>query len=411
MMRALLAVSAATVALACSQACGSDLGVLVLLKASDLEDRPSALSLPGVDLSSRTVETAAVIDGTWGEFHGRARAEASGDVRSDWPGHAAIQLKELSWTHRVSDTWSVSVGQQQRTWGAALIGQPLGFFHAGPDLTDPFDSEGRIAGLPMIAITHLGDAVNLEAIASSPVGAVTEPSRLNGRQWAIKASGNPLHGLSAALILRQRSGSSPGAGATFSYAAGTIELHADAYYGAPEARLTYAGFIDLLPLLHTTSPFSLQRDGPAALRSVIGATWTPTVGLELRAEWSHRQDAAGKDSWDRYLAGIDLHRAGLVGPSAGLAFQNLAWDLGADRTRRDSVYVSATLRGDKASATAAVLTCPDDGGSVIIVNGGVTLAYRVNLSASASFYEGGPHSQFGLLPFSHSFALGLSRAF
>lgn len=394
-----------------SPAAAADFGGLALVKLSASDGREAILSLPGVDYGQTSAETALVVDGTVRGVRYRVRAQALGSTEGGWPGQSSVRLKELSWSHRVNDAWSLSVGKQLRSWDSGLAGQPLGFFRAGPDLIDPADSEGRIDGLPMLVVTRLGERVNVEGVVSAPLGGAAALDRLNRRQIALRISGEPAPGLNTALILRQREGTAPGAGFSISYAFAAVELHADGFYGPPEARYAYAGLTDPAPVLHTVSPFVLRNGGPATLRTVAGLSWSITGALSLRAEWSHEPARASGGEWNRYLAGVEAHRAALTGPSAGLAFANLAWDMAGRPSRRDQVYAGLSLNGGDLSYGLSVLTLPADGSGVASATVSWRVARRTSLNGSLSAYFGGERSVFGVLPVGGAAQLSLSRAF
>lgn len=397
--------------LSASPAAAADIGALVGGKAYLPQGRDSLLALPGVDFGQETAEAFAVVDGAASGFRVRVRAEAIGAAASGWPGRASVRLKELSWSRPIGETWSLSAGKQLRSWDSGLAGQPLGFFHSGPDLLDPMDAEGRIPGLPMVVVTHLGERINAEALVSAPVGRASVLERLNRRQIALRVSGEPISGLNTALILRQREGTAPGAGFSISYGFGEVELHADGYYGAPEAAYVYAGLFDPAPVLHTASPFSLRAKGPASLRTVAGLTWSLTDRVSLSAEWSHDPSRASQAEWSRYLAGVDFHRAALTGPQAGLAFGNLAWDLGGRPGRPDQIYAGVKVGGDNLGYGISVLLVPADGSGVVNASLSWPIVRRTTLNVGLSALFGGTRSNFGVLPQKGSAQVSLTRAF
>ena len=412
-MRPLGLVLAASLLAAPAAASAADVGGFVLVKAGATQGRDDApLSLPGVDFDSRSLETAAVVDGHIRGLRFRLRAEAFGDPQSGWPDRSDIRLKELSYGWRLDEAWSLSIGKQQRAWGSALSAQPLGFFRSDTDLTDTLDSEGRIEGLPMVVATRLGEKVNFEAIISDPLSDSDPLKTLNNRQIAVRLSGDPAPRLNASLILRQRSGAPLGVGGSATYAAGAIELHADAFYGPPQARYVYAGFSDPTPVLHTGNPFILEKHGPASLRTVIGVTWTPTQELGFQAEWSLRGDGVTGDDWNRYLAGLDLHRAALATPRFGQGFQNLAWDLSAARAgRTDHLLAMASLTRQTSSYRILTSVSLADGSAFTSLSAGWTLPYRINLSLGLSAFSGGARTELGVIPIKGSAYVSLSRAF
>lgn len=394
-------------------ASAADVGGFVLVKAGATQGRDDApLSLPGVDFDSRALETAAVVDGHIRGLRFRLRAEAFGDPQSGWPDRSDIRLKELSYGWRLNPAWSLSIGKQQRAWGSALSAQPLGFFRFDTDLTDTLDSEGRIEGLPMVVATRLGEKLNFEAIVSDPLSNDDPLKTLNNRQVAIRLSGDPAPRLNASLILRQRSGAPLGVGGSATYAVGAVEVHVDAFYGPPQARYVYAGFSDPAPVLHAGNPFMLEKSGPASLRTVVGFTWTPTQEIGFQAEWSHRGDGVSGGDWDRYLAGLDLHRATLATPRFGQGFQNLAWDLTASRTgRSDHLLVMASLTRQTSSYRILSTVSLADGSAFTSLSAGWTLPYRVNLGLGLTAFSGGSRTELGVIPIRGSAYVSLSRAF
>lgn len=391
----------------------SDFGGLVLVKGVVQEGRDAGLALPGVDFDARTIETAAVFEGSNGGLRYRLRAEAFGSAEAGWPAKSDVRLKELSYGRRINEAWSYSVGVQQRSWDSSLAYAPLGFFRARTDLSDPFDSEARQEGLPMIVVTRLGHKVNMEAIVSERLSRGTQADRLNGRQAALRISGDPLPGVNAALVVRQRAGARAGVGASATYQVGAVEIHADAFYGPAQAGYAYRGFTDLAPQFYVSDPFPLVKAGPSTLRSGVGMTWTPTDSLTIRTEWSHRDDGLSANDWARYRTAIAVHRAALAGPGFGKGFQNLAYDLTALRSvaQRDQVFVMASFEHAKITYSASRLTGMDDQSSVTNLSVGGLLAYKVNFNVGVSAFSGELGTQFGLLPIKGSAFATLGRPF
>ncbi|HWA22036.1 MAG TPA: hypothetical protein VG735_06540, partial [Caulobacterales bacterium] len=259
-------------------------GGLLLLKATGTEAAPSLLAVPGADYSTRSGEAAVLADGDAKGLRYRIRGEAfaySGR-ETEW----AVKIKELAYGRRLDETWSVSIGKQVRSWDSGLAYQPLGFFRKGLDLADPFDSEGRVEGLPMLIVTRLGARVNLEGVVSAPLSGSSATSA-NERQWAVRLSGDITPSINAAWIVRQREHAPPGVGASANWARDRLQLHADAFYGPPQVRLT-ARSVRETPRLYTERPTLLQDQRQAVLDAVAGLTWTATDYLEINAEWIHR---------------------------------------------------------------------------------------------------------------------------
>ncbi|MEJ0023356.1 MAG: hypothetical protein WDN76_07905 [Alphaproteobacteria bacterium] len=301
-------------------AAAADDGAQVFIKGAATQSASSPLSLPGADLSTQSGEAALLLDGDRGGLRYRVRAE--GFARSGGAPDFDVGLKELSYGRRLNDEWSVSLGKQVRSWDSGLSFQPLGFFRKGLDIADPFDSEGRVEGLPMLVVTRLGARANVEAVVSEPFSDSLKAA--NERQWAVRISGDPAPTINAALILRQRQHADPGVGASASWAAGRLQVHADTFYGAAPVGISYLS-LRQTPRLYTARPIIERNDRKAVLDAVLGLTWTATDYVELTAEWTHRGGGASDSDWSRLLDQIDFHRSALTGPSLSLAFANLAW--------------------------------------------------------------------------------------
>ena len=397
--------------LAGGSASAADFGGLVFVQGVDRVGRLTEATPPGVDASSRSVEAALLLEGEFGGLDFRLRGEAFADTETGEIDAAAVRLKELSYGRRLSDRWAVSIGLQQRTWGAGTSYQPLGFFRSRVDLADPFDSAGRIEGLPMAVLTRIGERISFEAIVSEPFAAQDEAQRLNGRQAAVKISGDVLSGLNLALIARKRAGADPGVGLSATYVTGNVEVHGDAYFGAPDAEYGFVGFSEPAAL-RRSPPFALRAGAPARLRTVIGATWTPTPNWTLSLDWVHRSDAPSPRAWSAFVDGVKLHRAALSGPEGGLAFQNLIWDLAAVAApRRDDLFFMGQRQFGRIGVNASVLLALDDGG--VLANAGAIapLPRRVTLGLAASVFRGPAESRFGLVPIDSAVRISLSRSF
>jgi hypothetical protein len=387
-------------------AAAADDGATAFVKGVATESAPSLLSLPGADLSSQSAEAALLLDGDHGGLRYRVRAETFG--HSNRASDFAISLKELSYGRRLNDEWSISLGKQVRSWDSGVSFQPLGFFRKGLDIADPFDSEGRVEGLPMLVLTRLGAYANIEAILSEPFSDSFRAA--NERQWAVRISGDPAPAINAALIIRQRQHADPGVGASASWASGRLQLHADAFYGAAPVSITYRSLQDA-PRLYTARPAIERNHREAVLDAVLGFTWTATDYLEISAEWTHRGGGASNADWSRLLDQIDYHRGALAGPSASLASANLAWDFSALPARRDHVFVMLRAPVASASYTLSSLFNTSDASAVINARANWVLAHHTGVGLGVTAFAGHRESEFGILPFRASIYASLSQPF
>jgi hypothetical protein len=387
-------------------AAAADDGALALLKGAARQSASSSLTLPGVDLSSQSAEAALLLDGEHSGLRYRVRAEAF--AYSSRPSEFSVSLKEISYGRRLSDEWSLSLGKQVRSWDSGVSFQPLGFFRKGLDLADPFDSEGRVEGLPMIVVTRLGARANIEAIISEPFSNSFRAA--NERQWALRISGDPVPAINAALIVRQRQHADPGVGVSASWAKGRLQLHADAFYGAPPVNITYLSLQEA-PRLYNAPPAIVRNPNNAALDAVLGFTWTATDHLEISAEWTLQGGGASNADWSRLMDQIDFHRGALSGPSSSLAFANLAWDFAALPDRREHVFVMARAPIGAATYTLSSLFNTSDASALINARANWLIVGHTGLGLGVTAFSGSSRSEFGVLPFAGSVYVSLTHPF
>jgi hypothetical protein len=384
-----------------------NIGGLALLKATGTEAASSLLSLPGADYSTRSGEAAILADGDAKGVRYRIRGEAfaySGR-ETEW----AVKIKELAYGRRLNEAWSVSIGKQVRSWDSGLAYQPLGFFRKGLDLADPFDSEGRVEGLPMLVVTRLGSRANLEGVVSAPLSGSSATSA-NERQWAVRLSGDITPSINAAWIVRQRDHAAPGVGASANWARDRLQLHADVFYGPPPVRLTSRSLHET-PRLYTERPTLLQDQRKAVLDAVAGLTWTATDYFEIDAEWIHRGEGAAKTEWLSFLDQVDYHRGALSGAQAPLALANLAWDLSSIPARRDHLFVMMRLPIGRATYSLSSFFTVADASSIINARASWLLTHHTSVNLGVTAYTGANRSEFGLLPLRGAAFVSLSQPF
>lgn len=400
---------------------GVRLGGFVFLEATRLNARSTDVN-PGnlFGLSANTFEAAVVVEGTTSGFTWRARGESIGSG-DRFPKRTRVRLKELSYQRRIGQRWSISVGKQERSWDAGVAFRPLGFFRTQPNLSDPFDSEGRQEGLPLISVIYVGDAFIAEAVVSDDVFGDIDDD-IEARQWAARVS-RQFGKIDASLVVRQAAGQSPGVGGSVSYSAGAVELHADAYvgpHGRQRAHRALSGSDRVVPNgeisddLFTSDPFILDRGGRGTVvNGVVGVTWAPSSDLSLRAEYVHRGGGLSGRKWSSYLDLVAGHRASLDTSSRSLAITNLSYDIGVLRgsVRKDYLYVQGSVTLGKLSLSASTIAGLADGSATLIASATHRFGQRAAAVFSAVGFIGSRMSEYGLLPFGTIVSLSLRRSF
>lgn len=391
-------------------------GGFVFLEATHSEAKGTPVNPDDLfDLSSDNFEAALLFEGDAGGLSWRVRAEAVGDV-ADWPERKRLRIQELAYQWRAGERWAFSIGKQERSWDSGLAFRPLGFFRTRPDLRDITDQEGRQAGLPLVSATYIGDRFTAEAVVSDDVfGDVA--SDIEARQWAARISGQ-LGKLDASIVVRQAAGQRPGVGGSATYAAGAVELHADAYFGPRRRSRAHRGLVgngeDVLGGLYPSDPFFLDRGGRGTvLNSVVGATWGPSRNFSLSAEYIHQGGGLLGRRWSAYLDFVARDRAALNTSAPGLAIANLAYDLGVLRgsVRKDYLFARAagSWKGFGMSGTA--FTGLADAGTILTGAISRRIGKKTDVSLTVTTFVGSSRSEFGLVPFGTISSLSLRRAF
>lgn len=397
------------------------LGGFVFSEATRRNGRSTDVN-PGnlFELSANTFEVAALVEGTAFGFTWRARAETVA-TKGRGPDRTRVRLQELSYQRRIGHRWSISVGKQERSWDAGFAFRPLGFFRTQPSLSDPFDTEGRQEGLPLLSVTYVGDAVVAEVVVSDDVFGDIDDG-VEARQWAARVS-RQFGKLDASLVVRHAAGQGPGAGISTSYSAGAIELHVDAYVGPRGRRRGHRGLFGpdrvvpdggIADDLFTSDPFFLDRGGRGhVVNGVGGVTWAPSSDLSLRAEYIHRGAGLSGRRWSSYLDLIASHRVALDTPSRGLAIANLSYDISvlSGSVRKDYLYGQGTVTLGQLTLSASTLAGLADGSATLFASATRRLGRRAAVALTAVGFVGDRTSEYGLLPFGTIVSLSLRQSF
>ena len=371
--------------------------------------RVASTGFGAIDTSRTTSEEALFLEGSRSGFDWRLRAQAIGNVR-DFPGSASIRISTLSYGRGITETVHLSIGKQQRLWGAGVAYQPLGFFRTQTNLRDPTDAEGRAEGLPMIHVTRLGETLTLEGILSDDLRRQRrgEPPL---RQWAVRAS-SQIGKIDGSLILRQRLGSPPGIGASATWAGEAVSAYGDFYFGPPERRREAGGDAAIAP--EDGMPVLPRRAQGRRASSAIGVTFTPAAQLSLTAEWQHRGEGLSDADWREVVAGLTGAAARLRSPDAAAAYLQLARTLpllSSSGARRDYLFGRAAFTASRISLGLNATMGLADGSAAITATCGYSVAPRLLLSAAGTRFVGGPTSEFGLSPVRGVISLALRRSF
>lgn len=369
-------------------------------------------------LPDDSVETALLLEGTVRKLRFRFRAEARGAIATardddEWPQDARLRVQQLYLPVLTTKAVVVQAGKQVRSWDQGLSYTPLGFFRSNPDIRDPVDVEGRVEGLPMLVVSHVGDRLAVEVVGSDRLGTGDAAQRDNGRQLAVRFSGQLVAGLDTALVVRQRAHAAPGIGASFAYAKDRIEIHADLYAGQPEAAYRRRALFDAPPQYRTTDPLVFDAPRGFMVNSIVGGSFSASDRLTFRGEWAHHGDGVTKAEWRTYLRNITLHRDGLA-TGDPRAVPSLAYDLsamGQGGIRRDYLFVGASYDGTVISPSIYCLAGLADGSTTTTASATWKATPQLDLAVQATILAGSKTSEFGLSPFRAIISLRLLRRF
>lgn len=384
------------------------IGGFVFVKEVSARAHASALNPGGMFASNYVGEDfVGMLSGSWHKIAFRFR----GEMVANYPGHSnKASIQELYYPFPISDRWTVTVGKQVRSWDTGLSYQPLGFFRTQLEITDPFDEESRISGLPLVAVTYLGDTWNLEAVASGRTGS-TRLARAVGLQWAVRLSRDFANGLNTAAVLRQHEGAPPGVGFSLSYGVGALELHADTYFRSP-ANLNDTALSDPNPQFFVDNPVSVRLGGPYRISSAIGFTWTPEVAISVYGEWDHKGEGLSAQQWHRYQSLIAFHTAGFG--KSPLAFVNFAEDaliLGTNGSRRDYSFLMISYTSGLDTTSLSTYVDMADGSAISTLSVEVPVYQNWQIVARLTAVSGSKASDFGAIPYREFGSLRLTYSF
>jgi hypothetical protein len=345
-----------------------------------------------------TAETAVVLEANYQGFAARTRAVASvrnGSTRTD------LRFQELSWRGQIAGNWVLTLGKTQLQWDTAQSIQPVGFFQRDVDIADVTDSAGRSEGLPLAAITWLGDGLSVSAAFSDDTGSQADGFNRGLRQAAVRVSVD-VHDTSYAFIGRWVDGDGVGLGATLSTPlTETLLFNASLYAEQGSRRPIHRLVFSEIPGLATEDPNQPLRAVTDALyvRAAAGVNLGLPGGLTFAAELTHDSAGLSPAQWRRFLALISLHSNTLANPALrGRAIANLGWDARAfirSGARQSYAYGRVAWRGDATDLSLTARIGLADGAWLASVRAGWRLNAHWDTAATASLFQGARTSEYG----------------
>jgi hypothetical protein len=311
----------------------------------------------------------------------RLRASAA-EERSDTAVRSSsgkVRLMELARSFAVGENGILTLGKTAINWDVGQAMQPVGFFERQADLVDGEDFEGRVEGLPLLAMAWLSETHSLTLAYAS------EHDRSTGQRaerWGVNA-GWATQGLSAALVLHKAAGQPPGLGGTLAWTASERSVvHASAY-----------------------------ADGK--LRAVAGLTHATDAHNSWIAEVNLDGHALASTDWERWRSRLQAHRQQHLQQPSARSSADLLDDiqqLGATSVGRSRLYLQWRHQQEDWSLMPQLLAGSD--GSVLW---NLTVAWRwrgvLSVEGAWTRLGGGAASYHAQLPWRSRAWLGLKASF
>lgn len=186
--------------------------------------------------------------------------------------HSEFRLQELARTFHLTDHWSFIAGKRVLSWDVGFSATPLGFFQRAADLTDPSDQFERAEGVPLIALSYIGSAMDATVVYSDGDNVYSEGLSRHRDQLAANFTWTSDSG-SYSLVVHKARDQRVGMGAAASI---TLTDHVSVH-GSAFARKRST---DTLPSLNAHLPEHHNQ-------WVVGLQWVPASKLHVLLEWTH----------------------------------------------------------------------------------------------------------------------------
>jgi hypothetical protein len=338
----------------------------------------------------------------------------------DWAVPEAYLQRSLGPFH-------VSAGRRILRWSNGYAFNPAGLLDPVRDPADPQDRLGRFEGRDLVELDLYAGEHTLTAVYA-PGRRLRLPGSGDRDQETVAARYHVLwRGLDLALMGARRPGATDAAAVSASYVIGeALEVHAEglASRGSslalprsalPGAQETLFG-PDFYALLR-------QDERRVYLRFLVGTNYTMPGGLNLVVEYLHAPDGLSSGEWNRFLEQARYSRGlaegggfppvleGRTLPELNLLLAMRG--LGAGTLGQDYGFVRLAHPSLRPGLEPSVLALANlrDGSFAWIPEVSLRVQDRLTVYGRAVLMSGGAASEFGNVPVSRSFNLGLRLAF
>jgi hypothetical protein len=359
-----------------------------------------------LDRPDAKAETALVAKGQIYDFRFRVRGQYNLTHRDDWYDKSDLILQELSREFQFSDDTTLLIGKTNLNWDVAYSSRPLGFFSKDVDLRDIEDRFDRTRGLPLIALTHIGDGWDVTGVISDDFGETRDGFNAGLRQWAIKA-GTQFGATNANLIVQQPERQPVGYGFSATHAVGnSLAFHAEGFVRQGTRRPIHESVFTGQPRFYGAdqNPYGEFRrnDNSWYPRWVVGGQWTSDELLNIIVEWVHDSRGLDDDQWRDFKNLARFHGSGRnFGLSDTAVNGNLARDALTyltTGTRQDYLYLRFLQGGATWEPALSSFTSLEDGSTSFNFRLTYTGAHDWQFWIDARANVGLGGSEFGSVP-------------
>ena len=348
-------------------------------------------------------ELALGLEGNWGEVSYRLRATATDGWDPDAAGRTDVVLQELSREWIAGKNLRLLVGKSVLSWDVGFSAQPLGFFQTEQDFRDITDRFGRSEGLPLIALTWLGESGSVAVVYSNDFENAPDGFNEGLRQWGLNVVYD-LPGLTVSGVVQQPEDQRLGLGGSISGVAGSrYAFHGSVFVRRGTRRPTHRSIETQELVFWNSDPYGSFRrhDDRYFARWVIGGRVTPDPWSEFLVEWVHDDRGFDRAEWRRFLKLVDFHRWGGTAdvPQESVA-ANLLHDgqaLIRNGARQDYLYVRYSRQIERSSVAISAFVGVADGSFIPAVSADLAKVGRLVLGARASAFVGSGSSEFGMI--------------
>lgn len=351
----------------------------------------------------RINDISALLESEWAGVVWRVRGQQltqSGNDSANSAAHGKLTLTQAYKKFTSSDqSTTLSIGKRNYALDQTFIGQPLAFLQKSTDLGDPNDSQGKMEGIPMVALSWAGSQSSVVAIYSDDTHSVRDGYNSGIRQKIVKF-GYEFSQASLALLLRQATGESTGLGATASATVSDAVTLYGSYYRGKGTLMPILGPLSGAQIEPTAIPLwrSYRIDnGVAYPRFTLGATITPPNWPQIQVEYISDTRGLNDAQFSHLMQMIDTNE-GANTHDLALALRRamIATGLPSSGLRQHYGALNIVHSDESLSAAVGVYQCLDDASRLWYGSLNKRWNKHWSTAASMSHAQGKTNSERGL---------------